>query len=449
MIRLPDDTVMSEVFTFFTGVLNRFIEWTDAIHEAIANNEGLEPIINLAAPVFENPIYIADTSFQMIASWDDDFGVVNPTWRYQQKYRFLPYQTMQTLIETGELDLIFNTQKAWLVKGSHAFTALPYISKSIMRGGVHYGNFFVIALTRHLDTRDIELADIFGDILSGALFGNKNYLQTSDLYRTHFIEEALSGRIDDEQFIEDRLRAIGWTIEGDYLLTIIAASRDGDAIRQHIMTILASELDAQCLQMEGDIVMIINDFKPRREQVLRRLESIARDFDRRIAIAEPFSDFRDIAKYYTQAVFILQKSFDIVVPPDRMTPDERRKRQRLFRYDDVFLLHIGELLRDAVPIYDPILRLRRYDEAKETDYCHTLYVWLANERNTVRAAQELFIHRNTLNNRLDKISEILGAEMDDVPQRIRVLLSLSELQRTGHTQAPGAGVSESGQHIVQ
>ena len=49
------------------------------------------------------------------------------------------------------------------------------------------------------------------------------------------------------------------------------------------------------------------------------------------------------------------------------------------------------------------------------------------ERNAVLTANKLFLHRNTLRNRLNKIDEILGIDFEDVDERMHLIVALNAL----------------------
>lgn len=58
-------------------------------------------------------------------------------------------------------------------------------------------------------------------------------------------------------------------------------------------------------------------------------------------------------------------------------------------------------------------RLQEYDQAHSTALLHTLCVYLLQEQN----ARQLFIHRNTLVYRLQRIRALLQLDMDDAAVR--------------------------------
>jgi PucR family transcriptional regulator, proline-responsive transcriptional activator len=62
---------------------------------------------------------------------------------------------------------------------------------------------------------------------------------------------------------------------------------------------------------------------------------------------------------------------------------------------------------------ETIGKLLYYDEIKNTSLTKTLKVYLYGDGNLVNTAKKLFIHRNTLIYRIDKISKILNIDLDN------------------------------------
>ncbi|MGC9360736.1 MAG: PucR family transcriptional regulator, partial [Anaerolineae bacterium] len=68
--------------------------------------------------------------------------------------------------------------------------------------------------------------------------------------------------------------------------------------------------------------------------------------------------------------------------------------------------------------------LIRYDRKHDAELVHTIEAYLREHGNNTRAAQALFVHRNTLANRLERIAEVLGADLDDPETRLALHLAL-------------------------
>ena len=75
-------------------------------------------------------------------------------------------------------------------------------------------------------------------------------------------------------------------------------------------------------------------------------------------------------------------------------------------------------------IRHPALRtLSDYDKKHHTDYLHTLKIFLENERSPLKTAAQLHIHRNTLTQRLIRLHEDFGLNLDDANERFYLLIS--------------------------
>jgi PucR family transcriptional regulator, purine catabolism regulatory protein len=84
-------------------------------------------------------------------------------------------------------------------------------------------------------------------------------------------------------------------------------------------------------------------------------------------------------------------------------------------------LPLDELRRHRAEAIGPLLE---YDRDHNGSLVHTLEVFLRCERNRVKAAEELFIHYNTLRYRLTQIDELTGGLSGDSTARLNVELAL-------------------------
>lgn len=109
-------------------------------------------------------------------------------------------------------------------------------------------------------------------------------------------------------------------------------------------------------------------------------------------------------------------------------------QQRIFYYEDYSIYHIIELAaensrqklgsRNLVHLCNnELVALVLYDKKHRTNLVQVLQTYLLHERNTSEAAKALFIHRNTMLNKIHKIEEIIDSSLDDPKLRERLLFS--------------------------
>jgi purine catabolism regulator len=82
-----------------------------------------------------------------------------------------------------------------------------------------------------------------------------------------------------------------------------------------------------------------------------------------------------------------------------------------------------------------LIALLAYDGSPEL--LHTLEVYFEHNGSLAQASEALFIHRNTLSYRLDRISEIAGLDLEKPETRLAVELALHIYRMFGGTRRPG------------
>lgn len=105
-----------------------------------------------------------------------------------------------------------------------------------------------------------------------------------------------------------------------------------------------------------------------------------------------------------------------------------QNQYHLFYYSDYI---VDELLYDNLEhdslklLYkNYIINLIQYDKKKHTDFYHTLAVLDKCGFNMNKAAESLYIHRNTLYKRAEKIGELLQCDLEDPQTKFIISLSL-------------------------
>ena len=84
----------------------------------------------------------------------------------------------------------------------------------------------------------------------------------------------------------------------------------------------------------------------------------------------------------------------------------------LFHSDDIIYL-----------IHPAVIHLTRYDRKHRSDLRDVLYYYLRNDRNLVKTAGDLYMHRNTVVNKVNRILELLELDLEDGGLRQRLMFS--------------------------
>ena len=97
-----------------------------------------------------------------------------------------------------------------------------------------------------------------------------------------------------------------------------------------------------------------------------------------------------------------------------------------YRDDDVYQFLINNLSREKlVSFYNESIRpLAEYDKENNTDMLSTLHMFFECGRSLSKTAENLYIHRNTMLYRMDRIQQILDVDLKKTNESFRIQLGL-------------------------
>jgi DNA-binding PucR family transcriptional regulator len=166
------------------------------------------------------------------------------------------------------------------------------------------------------------------------------------------------------------------------------------------------------------VIMLCHD--PDRDEIVSYLRSRAHSLGFIAAVSKRFSPLTTMPVIFDQTRRILDDGKSL------------NPGTRVFVDDDFGLRVIISKLLEQYSIselcHSGVLRLYENDREHGTDYTDTLLVFLENDRNVLQTSRSLFIHRNTLLRRLERISSFI--DVNDCPASTRhyILFSLIVLK---------------------
>ncbi len=169
-----------------------------------------------------------------------------------------------------------------------------------------------------------------------------------------------------------------------------------------VIVFLASNDNALDLQEISNKIMVLFH----REQI----SSVS------LGISNYFDNVRDIPNAYNQA-------FQAAI-----LGREHYGENKIVFYKDVWFLHKLRIIREeqqALEMCKCLLTpLKDYDAAHHSDLTESLFQLLAFNGNVSTVAQKLYVHRNTMLQRKNKIIEIYGYSPFEMPHLLNFLMAM-------------------------
>ncbi|MBE5997211.1 MAG: PucR family transcriptional regulator [Lachnospiraceae bacterium] len=407
-------------------------EWQTQLFNIVSFGGGISELLENAASMTPNHIYIADMSFKVLAFTDNtDIRETSASWRYQVAHGYLPPGVMKGMIDTGEFEELnhFHTAEHMYSKNFY----VPFATRNIFRQNRPQAHLFVVNITRRPCFEDLVVAETLGDFIESHFFLLSGFhLNRLASNYDAFFSDVVSGQLTDETVISRQIRFFSWEMQHTYRMAIapldISNAGNSDTTLLHpekpdSIGILLYELESisqwRSFQYESYIVFLLNETLADAESQTKLLRKTASKHRLHVCAGVPYSSFAA-----SSSQFHMLKEIAVIA-------EERGESRTVYPVMDYALLYFMHFVHNE-PTLSGLLHpgasaLVEWDRVHETDWFQTYLVYLQNDRNIVRAALALHIHRNTLSYRLEKIRSILTVDEENVNQRIHLLLSMQYL----------------------
>ncbi|MDO8673134.1 MAG: helix-turn-helix domain-containing protein, partial [Dehalococcoidia bacterium] len=256
-----------------------------------------------------------------------------------------------------------------------------------------------------------------------------------------FLDDLLTGNFATEQALAARARVLGYDIAIPYAVLVFGLDAvsvgSGDmqklrhdfiahvsdaVVRQQSHALLSAKEDTITVlfptEANGDHVAIKRNAEQIRRQVAGRFEGNSVS----AGIGRFYPQVRDLQKGYREAERALTIGQKLL------------GGSRTVHFDDLGIFRLLFLLQgspELVAFYDETLSsLVEYDRLHEAQLVKTLETYFTCHGNLSKTAEVLYLHRNTLIYRMDRIAEITGLDLDSPEDRLslQVALKIREIQ---------------------
>lgn len=416
-LRRPVYEVLNEIVSIF----RRYHDFESQLNQIVTSGGTLTDLCRAGSAFFQNPVYIHDNMFSVIALSSKVEGMLKFEYNEHTGKLYIPLwlinefkydESYQKTLEYHTAGLWDNEQYPYTMRSLYVnlFSGNAYCGRMLineirspllpgMYQAAEYLARYAVKLIEHDDMdssrRYWGLEDTFIDLLSGAEVDNRD-LQTT-------------------------LNILNWTPLDSYLCLKIRNQSEALSVRSDkaLNNALASRIQGYfSFSYQKMLCVVINLSRPGTDQhaVRQVLAPLVRDSCMYVGISNPVDDIRALAVGFRQADIALKYII------------EENSSQWIVPFSECALHYIRsqatremstEMLAEA-----SLLSILRYDKKNDTQYFATLRAYLINERNIPKTSGALIIHRTTLTYRLQRIQELFNLNLDDDYQRLYLLMSL-------------------------
>lgn len=384
--------------------------------EFLSFEDGLQPAIEHAYGVFQNPVFVFDTNYNLIAAtWkaieklniqdqvivnrqfsDQDFQMVNRQNHLHNKVRKseIPIRAYNEKLGYEQMYCTINTKK-------------------------DLGHIVVSAVNKPLEPIDTEFLLILKKYVNQQLKKDSFIRMSRGFNYEYFLKDLLDKKIATNRANLTQMNYVKSEFSGNMYCMVVETARSTSAINtSHIRNLVESRYPySKTIIYNGQIIAIITIQKHQLipEEYVITGHRICQENSLFAGLSNCFQDIMKFEEYYHQAL----RSIELGVC--------HSNEPNLFCYKDYYLEHVKNIFvqKESQDTFcHPKMKfLMDYDKEHHSELAYTLYMYLIHERNLAAAAEAMEMHRSSLVYRFKKIDSLLGEDFDDYKDRMYLILS--------------------------
>ena len=381
--------------------------------DAAARSASLDPLINLAASRLGNSVILLDADFKIL-SHSTVFPIEDPLWAENIRQGYCSYEFVSAV---AELDAVKHAPPTSdpVVVTCYA-SPLRKLSSKIFLDGKQVGIVLMLEKELPISPVHMELLPVISAAAGTAIARYAPYLISGNSIYQKLLYDLLIGASPKE--VAPRLAVLSFSP----CLCALCVKQTRYLGQKHLKEDVAARLveqlpDTRFTFHEDGIAALVplGDAPDLPPEMFRSLEELAKREYLRIGISNTFFQAENFLKRYRQA----RRALELV---ERLHSDSAVVRYADYSFYDL-LDSAGDPQMLGLFCHPALSILSRYDHDNGTDLYHTLKAYLACNCSVKDTAEKLFIHRNSLNYRLERIRAMTQMDLDD--SNVRFLLTMS------------------------
>lgn len=393
--------------------------------QAALDGEELERLVDRAAAFLGAPLVVIGNTGAVITH-SRHIPVPDEIWNNAMKRG---YVTLEFMVTLGNWDRVQDAGTRYEQLTVDQINAHRRRFFRLMVGGELLGYLNVLETARSLDEMDEEDCHFVVQLLAKELHaklgsgevsqGNRREELLLGLLRERFKSR---GQLQDQMVLARMPSDARYRVVCSDLRDVLSYNAGEDLVRLELARLFPG---GTVVISDRTLVLLVSG----KEDIAQRAEPFLAEKKLFFGASDDFDDLFCFPRYHQQALDALRFRRYLAEPLLRTT-----------FYDEVKLFGLLDRIpAEELPRYcgTDVYAVWQYDTAHDTEYLETLSSYLRQNRSVKAAAQELHLHRNTVNYRVGRLRELFGLDLEDAPATCRMLVSceiLRMLPKTGRGQ---------------
>lgn len=369
--------------------------------DALISDKGLNHIINTSSELLQNPVILIDSGFRILAH--SDAGEINePFWLNNIKKGYCSYEFISEVKSIEAVKQSPDSSEPYEVVCS-ASPIKKLVSK-VRIDGKSIGYIILIESKQKFIDGTYQTMKLLSHVISEKLKKNKRYRNLNGLMHENILIDILEKNITSKEVLLERSKSADYSFgENLFLLTIDISNYHANktktsSLKESLRYFFPNE---KFVFYQGNILILIdlaNDVLAE-NIITTEFEKFITQNNLKVVISDNFSHILDLPHYYKQVLNILELAEMLGLTKKVLYYKDYKFYYILYK-KDFSKLELLDLCNKG------LLQIIQYDKKHNTEYYKTLKRYIEEDRNAIRTSEKMYVHRNTINYRLNKVKEL-------------------------------------------
>lgn len=416
---LPPGAGVDETFEECLRLFRRFDSNAQLLMEAMLVGSDATTVMDICARFFDNPVFLLNEALRVVAlctthkHLDSDLS-----WRETETTGYISGRLLDAMGDAGLLRELEYSKEAVLV----TLDGFPRrLVANVFQAGRRTVSLCVDEAESPVSPLQVALLRRLADMVGVYLETNRRILGYLPISFVDTLRAVIAGEDVDKAELNAFLRLRGWGTGDYYRVAAFRPARtdvDLGTARFNLQSLCSSVPDAVLVEGQEDALLLVHRRADGDDESWGFGEEMAGGVLGIGASVGLGMTFRDFSLLRDEA--LLARSTLGLCGRDGSAPG-------IYRYRDYLVDHMVELCSREVDVRclcDPaVLALDEYDRRHGTDLAGSVSAYIEAGSSIVRAARELFVHRNTLVYRLNRAREVSGLDFEGPLATTHIALS--------------------------
>jgi hypothetical protein len=423
LLWLKDVSTLTQAANALQEVFAVYLTLERNINRILYGDGSLEDVSRIMLDHFQNPVFIHDDFFNILAcpKWVEGMSMFTynqQTGKFMQDMESINYfrasdEYKRTLVTKGG--------QMWL----SGITDFKTMYANVWDDLRFRGRIVVNELDNTIKRSHLEEMGYFAELVRLLMIRRDRIHIREHHPFNNMVKDVLSGHKMDVEVMQNGIAALGWEVDQEYTCGLFTFT-DEEVTRMSVYGICNgiehSVKGSYTFYHEDQIYMIVNMTigGVDRYGLRKKLSTIIREGILNVGLSNGFYDIFEIEMYFRQAKIAL----------------EYGQKTASTRWYHEFKNHVVQYwLTNGMGVFNkksigsPALQtLKSYDDQHHSELYQTLKVYLQQERNATSTAQLLNIHRSTLPHRLQRIEQLTQLDLNHHETRLYLNMSYEWLE---------------------